>query len=137
MDSESISILFPERIFCVLHQTIHIIPKCGLYNCLLFMLIGSIFAKLYLETRHWGVNIMQTRNDFICHHFQYSLWPLLEFMKHGSPIWNWIPLYSDEQQDQFQTRTFKCLFLQITVKIGGKMVRLREDSFSILIKQDA
>ena len=58
-------------------------------------------------------------------------------MKHGSPIWNWIPLYSDEQQDLFQTRTFKCLFLQITVQIGGKLVRLREDSFSILIKQDA
>ena len=68
---------------------------------------------------------------------QYSLWPLLEFMKHGSPIWNWIPLYSDERQDQFQTRTFKYLFLQITVQIGGKLLRLREDSFSILIKQDA
>ena len=65
---ESISSLFPG-IFCVLHQTIHLIPKCGLYNCLLFMLIGSIFAKLYLETRHWGVNIMKTRNDLICHHF--------------------------------------------------------------------
>ena len=58
-------------------------------------------------------------------------------MKHGSPIWNWIPLYSDEQQDQFQTRTLKCLFLQISVQIGGKLVRLKEDSFSILIKQDA
>ena len=68
---------------------------------------------------------------------QCSLWPLLEFMKHGSPIWNWIPLYSDEQQDQFQTRTFKCLFLQISVQIGGKLMRPREDSFLILIKQDA
>ena len=38
--------------FCVLHQTIHLIPKCGRYNCLLFMLIGSSFAKLYLETSH-------------------------------------------------------------------------------------
>ena len=39
-------------LFLLCHQTIHLIPKCGLYNCLHFILIGSIFAKLYLETRH-------------------------------------------------------------------------------------
>ena len=39
-------------LFLLCHQPIPLIPKCGLYNCLLFILIGSIFAKLYLETRH-------------------------------------------------------------------------------------